>query len=300
MNTNIISIISKLANNQKLTKQESEINERAIKKAKQNGFSINGQFNFETRQMIDFEAKQNTFDVKIQSTDVENILNRCLFLPNCQTAIKVPFVDFNNIVWGYTSSETPCTFDSAKMSPKRLSCVVDLSLSVLHSTNEDFKINLQKAVFNAIFQKVFSSAFSTQIEYDYKPSGIFNLHSAVTLTDAQSLIDIQKQVDIKADNAVWVCSPSAKAELNKLNTTTPIFENGKLLNSDIIFSNMVEDGFICYIDLSKFVVCEFGVMGVTIDNYTQKYNGVVRLTFEGYFNFDLADKDCISIGKFEH
>lgn len=296
---NLISIIAKLANNKTLSTDERRINERALIKAKQNGYNVTGQYNFEVREIGYLPPlKEETKGVLTKTNDIESLLNRCVFIPNCQNAMKVPFVSLNNIDWGVISGDN-CTFDSAKMSAKRLSTVCDISLEVLNSTNEDFQINFQNAVFENLYKKVFESAFSQQRGGEDKPTGLFYNLSSSTISSVEDLINLQKDVDKLCDGGIWVCSPTAKAKLNEINTTTNIFDNGKMLNSDIIFTSLVEDGFICYLDLSKFVICEFGVMGVTIDNFTKKIDGKVRLTFEGYFDFDLADKNCIKVGQFQ-
>ncbi|MBP5424852.1 MAG: hypothetical protein J6Y33_02105, partial [Prevotella sp.] len=83
-----------------------------------------------------------------------------------------------------------------------------------------------------------------------------------------------------------------------LQLTSNIFCNGMFLNSPYICTNLVEDTYLIYIDLSKVCLTQFGLMGVSVDAYTHAKDGYVDVIVEGYFDYSLANNKFIKVGKF--
>lgn len=293
-------IIKKLSNKKEFNVTEKRINEKAIRNAKEHGYLTTGQFNCEMRDislnnLYTDTAKTNGFIKK--DNDVNNILSQTTFVDNAVNSFNYPFVDFRNIVWGNPLDSVE--IDSVrKLSPKRLSAQINLSNEILNGVT-DIDKQLTEMVINAIYQKLIESVFSTNSGDTESPEGILYDVSAQTLSDVEDITNIQLDVDKLSDNGTFICSPTAKQSLNKLNASNKVFDNGKCLNSNIIFTNLIEDKYLCYCDLTKIVIGSFGTIGITVDSYTKKHLGQTSITIDSFFDFTKSNEGFISLGKFE-
>lgn len=293
---NLLQIVRNIVDGKAETIDQKLINERAIKKAKQNGFSPTAMFNFESRALISTPITNETETQQFsKDSDVTKIMQNVVYYPNCVNNMKVPFVQYDGIEWGYPFTSNNTTIETQKLHGHVLGACIEISMSTLHG-NDNFLAEFEKTIMKAMWQKLISTMFSTQQnrdDYDI-PSGLFYNRECTTISDVETLAAIQYSVDKNSDNAIFLISPKAKQQLNKMHAQTPIFEGGKLLNSNIMFSSLVEDGYLCYVDLSKIVVTEFGVMGIDIDNATRKSDGKVRLIISGFFDFAIASDALLS------
>ena len=299
-NINLFEIVNKLANKKELTIKEKRINDEAIKKAHAHGYNSTSQFNFEMRDLINGNNMQNVEVKQYLTKDNDNIntlFEKVVFVDNSTSSYKFPFVEFNNVAWGIPNDSI--TIENKKtLKANRLAAKISLSKSVLQS-NENIEEQLTELAITAIYQKLFESIFSNSSGDTEQPEGIIYNISAYTLSDVESLTNLQYNIDKFADNCIWLISPKAKQKLNEINATSKIFDNGKLLNSDYIFTNLVNDGYLLYVDLSKLVISQFGVCGITCDTYTQAKEGKVIITLDTYFDYSFADNKYLGVGVFE-
>ena len=84
-----------------------------------------------------------------------------------------------------------------------------------------------------------------------------------------------------------------------MHSTNRLFDNNKLLQSDIVYTNDIANDYLIYVDLQKVLLANFGVIGITLDNVTKSVEGKTILTIDGYFDYDIANNTFLSVGKFE-
>lgn len=292
----LLDIIKKLANKIELSKIERTQNENAIKRAKEKGFVTQSQFNIELRNVINPNfAQTKVLPIQYKNNDIQFILDKCQHIENAATNFKFPFITNNNVKWGIPEGNG--IIESKNLKPYRIATQLDLSLSVLNTNSGDIENQFTQMLIESIYFKVLQTAFSTTIETELNPKGLFANLNIYDISDFADLQQIQKFVDDESDNGLWLISPTAKAKLFKINADSQIFNDSKLLGNDYIFTNLVEDGKICYIDLGKLAIANFGLLGVTVDNFTQKANGNVRLTVDAYFDYDIAKDSYLSVGN---
>lgn len=297
---NLFSIVNKLANKETLTIAEQRINDTAIKKAKEFGIAPTSQFSFELRDLVKPNWANSETHYISNDKDVTELLNRCTYIENVKNSTKFPYVEFQNVKWG-TPTNNGLIENEKVHKANRLAERLSISKLLLLSQT-DFQANMEQMAVNALYQKLFSTMFSTAEENttanEESPKGLINDDDAITISGTSELIELQNDVDKVSDKGIWIISPTAKKELNTIALTNNIFYNDMLLNSPYICTNVVEDGYLLYIDLSKVCVTQFGLMGVNVDAFTHAKDGYTDVIVEGYFDYSLANSKFISVGKF--
>ena len=297
---NLFEIVNKLAAKEKLSLTEQRINDNATKKAKEFGIAPTSHFNFEMRDLVKPNWANSETHYISNDKDIKELLNRVTYVENVKNSTKFPYVEFENIQWG-TPTNNGLIENEKIHKANRLAERLSISKLLLLS-QQDFQGNMEQMAVNALYQKLFSTMFSTAEESitpnEESPKGLINDDDAITISGVTDLIDLQNNVDKESDKGIWLISPTAKKQLNTLNLSTPIFYNNQLLNSPYICTSLAEDGYLLYIDLSKVCVTQFGLMGVSVDAYTHAKDGYTDVIVEGYFDYSLANSKFISVGKF--
>jgi len=280
--------------------QEKRINENAINKAKEFGYNATSQYNFEFRSLISPNWQNSDTFWRAKDNDIQTFINGVTLLENCKNSIKFPYNEFTNVVWG-TPSNDHDTENAKLLKANRLAERISISKEMILS-EPNIESTLTDLAINAIYQKLFSTMFSTASAntqtLNESPSGLIDTENIISVSAITDIIALQNDVDKYSDKAIWLVSPEAKKELNTMQLNTPIFYNNKLLNSDYICTNLVEDGYLIYIDLQKVALAQFGVIGITVDNYTHAKDGYIDIIIDTYFDYSLADTKYISVGQF--
>ena len=297
---NLMDVINRISNRIALSDSQEEINERAKQKAKENGITAVGQFNFEMRAMIDdLGTKSGRTIAHTQSSEYDDdFIDKITFYPNLKANIKAPYFDENTCDWkevGYGITANTDTVSSKYLTPHRLTTQVDFSVEILRQ-NKDFYNEVNDILIKAIFNKLVETILSDSADTSDKPKGIFNGVSCTTISTIGDLATLQYKGDKQKTQNAWIISPKAKAEILKLNPT--IFNDGKFLGTDYILENRMQDGLIAYLPLNLITVAQFGVVSVTVDNVTDVVNGNVKTYIDTYFDFDFLDNSKIQLGSF--
>ncbi len=297
---NLMDVINRISNRIALSDSQEEINERAKQKAKENGITAVGQFNFEMRAMIDdLGTKSGRTIAHTQSSEYDDdFIDKITFYPNLKANIKAPYFDENTCDWkevGYGITANTDTVSSKYLTPHRLTTQVDFSVEILRQ-NKDFYNEVNDILIKAIFNKLVETILSDSAETSDKPKGIFNGVSCTTISTIGDLATLQYKGDKQKTQNAWIISPKAKAEILKLNPL--IFNDGKFLGTDYICENRLQDGLIAYLPLNLITVAQFGAVEVTVDNITDVVNGNVKTYIDTYFDFDFLDDSKIQLGTF--
>jgi hypothetical protein len=297
---NLFQVVNKLANKEKLSISEQRINDLATKRAKEFGIAPTSQFSFETRDLVKPNWANSETHYISNDKDLTELISRVTFVENVRNSTKFPYIEFQNVKWGTPTNNG--LIENEKIH-RAIRLAERLSISkLLLLSQPDFQSNMEQMAINALYQKLFSTMFSTAEEIstpnEESPKGLINDDDAITISGVTDLIDLQNNVDKVSDKGIFIISPSAKKELNNLLLTSNIFCNGMLLNSPYICTNLAEDGYLLYIDLSKVCLTQFGLMGVSVDAYTHAKDGYTDVIVEGYFDYSLANDKFIKVGKF--
>ena len=303
---NLNNVINNIINKRNFSIEEKRINDKCEKSLKEKGIAHNGQFNFELRDIIKVaepyyvgHKKTETFVLK---NDAADLINRVNYFENNVNDLNVPFVSSANVAWGGEVEkvlDSNPQLESKKLKPHRLSTYVDYSKAFLNCTDDEVSQKVNESIVNAIYNKLFATIFSDETEtYDH-PKGLFDGITQFAISNVEHLTDMQYAIDKKGNSNTWIISPQAKQELFKLSTNYPLLQNNELLNSPAICTNLIDDGFICYLPLEYLVIAEWSVISLNVDNYTKATSGKVRVFIDAWFDFDLLGTDNIAVGYFE-
>ncbi len=298
---NILDVINRISNKIALSETQENENRNAIEKAKEDGITAVGMFNFELRAMIDdLGTKSGRTIAHTQSSEYDDdFIEKITFYPSLKANLKAPYFDENSCDWkdvGYGITANTDTITSKYLTPHRLTTQVDFSVDILRQSG-NFYNEVNAILIKALFNKLVETILSDGAETSDQPKGIFNGVSATTISTLADLATMQYDGDkLKTDN-VWIISPKAKSEILKLNPT--LFNDGKFLGSPYISENRMQDGFIAYLPLDLVVVAQFGCVQCTCDSVTNVINGVVKVYLDSFFDFDFLDDSKIQLGIFE-
>ena len=298
---NLLDAINRISNRIALSETQETENRKAIEKAKEDGITAVGMFNFELRAMIDdLGTKSGRTIAHTQSSEYDDdFLSKITFYPSLKANLKAPYFDEKTCDWkenGYSLTAETNTITSKYLTPHRLTTKTNFSVSILQQSGK-FYNEVNQILIKAIYNKLVESILSDSAETSDQPKGIFNGISATTISTIADLAGMQYDGDKQKTNNIWLISPKAKAEILKLNPT--IFNDGKFLGSPYISENRMQDGFIAYLPLDLVVVAQFGAVEVTVDNVTDVVNGNVKTYITTYFDFDFLDDTKIQLGIFE-
>jgi len=298
---NLLDAINRISNRIALSETQETENRKAIEKAKEDGITAVGMFNFELRAMIDdLGTKSGRTIAHTQSSEYDDdFLSKITFYPSLKANLKAPYFDENSCDWkevGYGITANTDTVSSKYLTPHRLTTQVDFSVDILRQSG-NFYNEVNAILITALFNKLVESILSDGAETSDQPKGIFNGVSATTISTLADLATMQYDGDKQKTKNVWLISPKAKAEILKLNPL--MFNDGKFLGNDYITENRMQDGLIAYLPLDLVVVAQFGCVQCTCDSVTNVINGVVKVYLDSYFDFDFLDDSKIQLGIFE-
>lgn len=294
---NIFNTIKKLNYKQTLTNEEKNINERAIKKANENGIAPIANYNVEMRELLTIPSATKVHQLQSNTNVIHPLLDRVQYIENAQTNIIYPFANITNVQWGNGALTTQLT--SKALKPHRICAQIEISKTFLNCNDDGITQQFQDGLINAIFDKVFSTMLNDGDSTQDAPKGLLYGIEPTTITSIDDLTTIQQSVDDFSNNGVWVCGSKAKKHLNVMHSTSKLFDNNKLLQSDIVYTNDIANDYLIYVDLQKILLANFGVIGITLDNVTKSVEGKTILTIDGYFDYDIANNAFIAVGKFE-
>ena len=284
--------------------------ERSREKARKYGINPTGAIVFENRSVITGSTPTSYGELKTSEKDF-SIFDHINVYENPFVNVSVPYMTPNGIEWKQDGAATENhQLNSKKLKPYRITTYCNVSNTLLNAHqnqiktdgepigNEDFKNQIINGLDNAIKQKITESIFSTFSGTTDQPQGILYDVSATTITSGLTdLISMQYDGDKNKTHNVWVISPKAKKELLSINAN--IFNDGKLLGSDYIALNEMEDGFIAYLPLDLIVMALWTIASVDVDSVTEARNGITRVIINSFADFDYHDKSKIQLGRFE-
>lgn len=294
----ILDAIKQQADQSK-TLSASEAREQEELRSKYPNIQTEGSYVFEMRSLTKFPRVNNFTNKTLDVDDV--FLDRIYVLRDAKGPVNLPYISAENAQWKSTGTAPDIngTLTTEKLQPKRLATFVDISRDFLNFNNADFAEKLNAMILQAVHDKLVETILSDEASTDDQPSGVFYSLSPTSLTADSTLKSqlaaLQYAGDQSKKPCVWILSPKAKQEV----FTNLDIQNDKILGSDYIIDNRMQDGLIAYLPLDLFFVAEFGLCSLTCDAVTKLVDGIVRLTVNAYFNFDYVDKTKIQIGSFD-
>lgn len=293
------NIINKLENRKQLTSEEIRKNNEAIKKMNECGLNTTANYNIELRNLIhdvksgyDYSYKDLKFD---KNPTLNTLLENCTLIENCVQDAIIPYFNYGCAYWGLSAGQSFQNIDDVRFGIKRVSNNITLSKSYSRQQTKAFEEYLTNALLQSLLEKTFSTLFKDEENHDI--SGVmplFNTGNTVEISTLDDILNLKKDVDLESNDNYFICSPTAQLKLRKLGA----IDNGLILDSPTIFTNLVQDGFVCYISLKNLALCLYDVIGITVDPYSKAKDNQTIITVEAYIDGKLLYHKLMKVGKF--
>lgn len=312
----LLKAISDIANNRQLDDVALAVSDAGKEEMRANGLSYGGQIQLpiESRAAISVAAEgedvvaTNLYNV-MEPLRAKNVLVQAgaKFITNLTGDVQIPLMTATNCGWESEMGEATDgagTFSSVKLSPKRLTCYIDLSKQFLVQQSSGCEELIRQDIIQAINSKLEETILS-EAEGDLtKPAGIFSVikPSAHTVSNFSDLCNAES--DIEDANVIgelkYVMSNKAKAALRSMQksakTTQLVMENGQIDGTQVLNTSHVSGKKFAYGDWSNLAIGQFGAIDLTVDSYSQATKGVVRLVINAYFDAKVLRPEAFVTG----
>ena len=317
MEFRLIKAINDIANNRNLDETASAVIEKGAEEMRKAGLSSEGQILLPTEQRAAITVASEGEDVV--ETDFTSILEPlraknvlvnagATFLTGLVGDVQVPVMAGSNVTWeGETAaaSDGAGSFSNVKLTPKRLTCYVDVSKQFLVQDSLDAENLIKRDIINAINSKLESTILGSAAGSATQPAGLFYVAAGDSLTSISDYGDIcDLEADVEDANVngecKYVMSNKAKAALRGMikgtNNTGMVFEHGQVDGTEAYNTSNVEGKNIAFGDFSNLAIGQWGAIDLTVDPFTQATNGKVRLVVNAYFDAKVLREGAIAVG----
>lgn len=227
--------------------------------------------------------------------------------------LKLPKLGATTAQWEGENDEAADgapTLTSVTMSPKRLSCYVDLSNKLLEQSSQDINALIQRDIVNAISQALQSTVLGGAVGSTTQPAGIFYGAGAASELTFADIVDLETTVaaaNSLADGACYIMHPKAygkcKTTAKATNTGLGMIADGEMANGYKVLRTAGvytkdESGTptfgVAFGDFSELFIGSWGNIAVTVDPYTQATKGVTRLVINAYVDAVVRNSSAIA------
>lgn len=251
----------------------------------------------------------NLMDV-MGSLKAKNVLVKAgaRVLENLRGDVQFPLSSSANCSWEGETTETPTsdlTFTHVKLSPKRLSCVVDVSKQFLLQDSASAEAVIREEILSAINSKLEKTVLDSEQGSNTKPEGLF-YNGGSPLTEVSKFADLTN-LEAEVENAnvdgrvVYLLSPKAKAGFRNMSkgdkVTTLVYENGGIDGTESMSTSNIKDKNFAYGDFSNVVIANWGNLDLTVDPMTKASSGLVRLVVNFYCDVKTLRPEAIKVAK---
>lgn len=312
----LLKAIADIANNRQLDDVALAVSDAGKEEMRANGLSYGGQIQIpiESRAAISVAAEgedvvaTNIYNV-MEPLRAKNVLVQAgaKFITNLTGDVQIPLMTATNCGWESEMGEAKDgagTFSSVKLSPKRLTCYIDLSKQFLVQQSSGCEELIRQDIISAINSKLEETLLSDAEGDLTKPEGIFHKIDPTAHTVANFSDLVNAESDIEDANVVgemkYVMSNKAKAAFRSMaksaKTTQLVMEGGQIDGTPVLNTSHVKGKKFAYGDWSNLAIGQFGAIDLTVDSYSQATKGVVRLVINAYFDAKVLRPEAFVTG----
>ena len=243
-----------------------------------------------TAQTATYNGTEITYEknpfYKIQY-DMDGIFSKAMVLKNLKYNSKIPVMDINRVFWTDNSIlDAIPTISSKNLQPRTLMTFIDVSRELINQTDyfENFIIEQVTVKFKEKLLQEILKMYTGRTD-------------VTELSDYDSLVEFKYNGDLNPVENSFIISPLAQKKINLMKDGN-LIQNNKLLSADAYCTNLMNDGYIVYCPLNCLVVAEWGILDYTRDEYTLAKDGLIRLTFRGFFDWTDLRPGLVRVGRF--
>lgn len=199
---------------------------------------------------------------------------------------------------------------SVKLSPKRITAKVPVSLELLAQDSVGVEQMIREDLQNAVYTAIEDKVFGRQAESTDVYAGLINGVANASISDVSTfaaLMNMEATVEnanVDVSKCKYVVSPSAKAKLRAMpkstKTTELVMQNGEIDGTEVMSTGHLNDVSVgvIYADWSNIVVGTWDNVQIdTVRDTESLSNGTVNLIVNAYVDVKCARKNAFAFGK---
>lgn len=301
----LLDAINAVVNNRKFTEEQEAVFAEGAKEMRHAGISAAGQITLptEARTVTVTAEHDDVIDTDFQSIIDPLRANSVLakagakFLTNCVGDVQYPILNAGNVAWSDEVAEASgfgSTFDSVKLTPKRLCATISISKQFLQQDSIQSEQAIRRDLGNAIIDKLEATILGSASGGTNQPEGLFYSASSSAMSASVSafsdVCDLEAKVEDNNVNGklVYVASNKAKAALRAMDKggkhTQLVYENGEVDGTPLYNTSNVSGKTYIVGDFSYLAVAQWGGMDITVDVYSRAKYGEVVLTINTFWD----------------
>ena len=310
----LLKTINDVANNRNLNETANAVISLGAEEMRKSGLSYGGQIQLpvEERAVISVTTEgEDTVATELTSIleplRAKNVLIQAgaKYMTGLVGDVQIPILGATNVTWeGETASASDGAggFTSVKLSPKRLTCYVDVSKQFLIQDSIDAENMLKADIVNAINSKLEATILGTANGSATQPKGIFYINGPVTESrgDFGSYLDLESSVanaNVMGE-CVYIMDNKSKSKARSTEKSETgigfIMQDGTIDGTKVLATSHVQNGCVAYGDFSNLVIGQWGSIDLTVDPFTKAADGQVRLVVNAYFDAKLVREDAVA------
>lgn len=316
-NFSLLKTIRSIVENKSLDEVSEAVINAGREEMRKSGLNCAGQIQIpsETRAIVTVTAEgedvvaTDLYDI-MTPLRAKNVLAQAgaKFLTNLTGDVQIPLMSEGNVTWeGEVASakDAGYTFDSVKLSPRRLTAFVDISKTFLVQDGLGAEAMIRQDLINAINSKLEATILGDEAGTATKPEGIFyTTGTTATIADYGDIADLE--ADVEDANVMGDCkyimSNKAKAGLRTMikgtNGTGMVLEGNEVDGTQVYNTSNVGGKKVVYGDFSNLAIAQFGNgVDIVVDPYSKAADNQVRLVVNAYFDAKILRPEAFAIGE---
>ena len=311
----LLKTIRSIVNNQPIDEVNQAILEVGKEEMRNSGLSYSGQIQLPIEERATVQATVTTAGEEVVETEKLNILeplkNKLVFtelganyLTGLVGNISIPSYSGSTAGWAgeiESAQDGAGTFDTVEYAPKRITAYIDISKQFINQDAVGAEALLRRDIVDAIAQVLEATILGENDATTKKPAGIFYNADEVEVS-YDTLIDMEETLETAnvPGDYKFVVSPAIKAAMKK---TT---EGGTKSDFRFLYQNGEANGYpvistgnskgIALANWSDLLVCQFGALDLTVDQFTQATKGCIRLVVNAYFDAKFRRAESVVTG----
>ena len=311
----LLKTIRSIVNNQPIDEVNQAILEVGKEEMRNSGLSYSGQIQLPIEERATVQATVTTAGEEVVETEKLNILeplkNKLVFtelganyLTGLVGNISIPSYSGSTAGWAgeiESAQDGAGTFDTVEYAPKRITAYIDISKQFINQDAVGAEALLRRDIVDAIAQVLEATILGENDATTKKPAGIFYGADEVEVS-YDTLIDMEEALETAnvPGDYKFVVSPAIKAAMKK---TT---EGGTKSDFRFLYQNGEANGYpvistgnskgIALANWSDLLVCQFGALDLTVDQFTQATKGCIRLVVNAYFDAKFRRAESVVTG----
>lgn len=311
----LIKAINDVVNNRNFDSATQSVINAGAEEMRANGVSFSGQIQLPMETRTITVANEGADTIGIDVMDIEaplrakNVLVNAgaKYLTGLQNDVLIPIMTGNNVGWEDEIAEAKdggASFNSVKLSPKRLTCFIDISKKYLNQTSASVEEMLKNDLINAINSKLEATILGDGEETATIPAGIFNgktIESATTTFAQLTALEASVEDANTLGTPCYVMSNSAKGAFRAMakssKNTQLVMEGGEIDGVKAHNTSNVKANHFIFGDFSNLAIGQWGGLDLVVDPYTVAKDGKVRIVVNAYFDAKVLRDEAFAVGK---